>query len=149
MVSDDERESRVIGGPTLHDDVINLADYDAAWPELFAAEEARIGAALAGLAIRVEHAGSTSVPGLAANVNVHVFSSGCPEADVMLAFRDHLRTNAADRSLHESAKRELASRRWTYGAELRGCEVRRRRRHHQAGDADRLRPPGVPADVTT
>ena len=114
MVSDDERESRVIGGPTLHDDVINLADYDAAWPELFAAEEARIGAALAGLAIRVEHAGSTSVPGLAANVNVHVFSSGCPEADVMLAFRDHLRTNAADRSLHESAKRELASRRWTY-----------------------------------
>jgi GrpB-like predicted nucleotidyltransferase (UPF0157 family) len=66
MPSDDERESRVIGGPPVHDDVIHLADYDPAWRDLFAAEEARIRGALAGVDVRVEHAGSTSVPGLAA-----------------------------------------------------------------------------------
>ena len=32
----------------------------------------------------------------------------------MLLFRDWLRVNAADRELYAEAKRELASRRWTY-----------------------------------
>jgi GrpB-like predicted nucleotidyltransferase (UPF0157 family) len=32
----------------------------------------------------------------------------------MLAFRDHLRANEADRELYERAKRELAGRDWTY-----------------------------------
>jgi len=32
----------------------------------------------------------------------------------MVAFRDHLRTNADDRELYERTKRELASRGWKY-----------------------------------
>jgi GrpB-like predicted nucleotidyltransferase (UPF0157 family) len=48
------------------------------------------------------------------NVNLHVFSRGCVEVDRMLAFRDHLRTNADDRRRYEDAKRELAARRWKY-----------------------------------
>ena len=32
----------------------------------------------------------------------------------MLAFRDRLRSDPADRELYAAAKRELASRRWTY-----------------------------------
>ena len=48
------------------------------------------------------------------DVNLHVFSSGCPEIDRRLLFRDWLRTNEADRQLYEEAKRELASRRWEY-----------------------------------
>jgi GrpB-like predicted nucleotidyltransferase (UPF0157 family) len=32
----------------------------------------------------------------------------------MTAFRDRLRTNAADRELYERTKRDLAQRTWTY-----------------------------------
>ncbi|HJU64051.1 MAG TPA: GrpB family protein [Gemmatimonadaceae bacterium] len=45
---------------------VYLAPYDPAWAEAFAAERARILGALGELPIVVEHAGSTSVPGLAA-----------------------------------------------------------------------------------
>jgi GrpB-like predicted nucleotidyltransferase (UPF0157 family) len=48
------------------------------------------------------------------NVNLHVFSRGCVEADRMVAFRDHLRANEPDLRLYEDAKRELAARRWKY-----------------------------------
>ena len=48
------------------------------------------------------------------NVNMHTFSEGCEEIDRMLAFRDRLRTNDADRELYERTKRELAAREWKY-----------------------------------
>jgi GrpB-like predicted nucleotidyltransferase (UPF0157 family) len=48
------------------------------------------------------------------DVNVHVFSAGCPEVIRMVSFRDHLRRDQADRRLYEAAKRDLASRRWRY-----------------------------------
>ena len=48
------------------------------------------------------------------NVNLHVFSDGCPEIDRMLRFRDWLRTDEADRELYEQTKRKLAAREWTY-----------------------------------
>ena len=48
------------------------------------------------------------------NINLHVFSAGSPEITRMLAFRDHLRTDEADRKLYERTKRELAARTWTY-----------------------------------
>ena len=44
---------------------LRLADYDPAWPTRFAAEAARIRAAVGALAIAIEHVGSTAVPGLA------------------------------------------------------------------------------------
>ena len=145
-----------------HDGPIVLVDYDAAWPVRFEREARRIRAALGTRALLLEHAGSTSVPGLAAkpiidivlavpdssneddyvpalevegyalrirepdwyehrvlkklepNVNLHVFSADCTEVDRMLAFRDHLRTNEADRELYERTKRELAVREWAY-----------------------------------
>ena len=46
------------------------------------------------------------------DVNLHVFSAGCPEIERMLRFRDRLRSNAADRELYAAAKRELAARDW-------------------------------------
>jgi GrpB-like predicted nucleotidyltransferase (UPF0157 family) len=160
--SDDEIEAFVIGGRTVHDGPIHLAEYDEEWPELFAREAERIQAVLGSAAVRVEHVGSTSVPGLAAKpiidiavtvpdssdepvyipameaagyvlrirepdwfehrlfkgpdtqVNVHVFSAGCPEVDRMVAFRDHLRADRPDRELYERTKRGLAARRWKY-----------------------------------
>jgi GrpB-like predicted nucleotidyltransferase (UPF0157 family) len=57
---------------------IVLADPDPAWPGLFAREAERIHAALGDRALRVEHVGSTSVPGLAAK----------PIIDVLLVVAD-------------------------------------------------------------
>jgi len=52
--------------------------------------------------------------GLDPVVNIHVFSAGSPEIGRMLAFRDHLRADAADRDLYADAKRDLAARTWHY-----------------------------------
>src|SRR5205823_5394602 len=48
------------------------------------------------------------------DVNLHVFSPGCPEIERMLLFRDWLCSNAADRQLYERTKRELARLDWKY-----------------------------------
>jgi GrpB-like predicted nucleotidyltransferase (UPF0157 family) len=141
---------------------IQIADYDPEWPRLFEREAARVRATLGDRVLLLEHAGSTSVPGLAAkpkidmllvlantadepayvpdmqaagyvlqirepdwyehrmfkgpdtDINLHVFSSGCPEIERMLLFRDWLRTNAAERQLYERTKRELARQHWKY-----------------------------------
>jgi GrpB-like predicted nucleotidyltransferase (UPF0157 family) len=45
---------------------IELVAYDPAWPELFAREEARIRSVLGERVVRLEHTGSTAVPGLSA-----------------------------------------------------------------------------------
>jgi GrpB-like predicted nucleotidyltransferase (UPF0157 family) len=42
----------------------------------------------------------------------HVFSSGCPEIDRMLLFRNWLRVNDQDRRRYELTKRRLAQRDW-------------------------------------
>lgn len=46
--------------------MITLVPYDPAWPRLFAEEAARLQQALGGRVLRIEHVGSTAVPGLAA-----------------------------------------------------------------------------------
>lgn len=46
--------------------------------------------------------------------NLHVFAAAAPEAARMLFFRDRLRTSSEDRARYEAAKRQLASRTWTY-----------------------------------
>jgi GrpB-like predicted nucleotidyltransferase (UPF0157 family) len=49
------------------DQLVHLAEYDRAWPDLFAEQQARAAAILAPwLAAPIEHIGSTSVPGLPA-----------------------------------------------------------------------------------
>jgi GrpB-like predicted nucleotidyltransferase (UPF0157 family) len=151
-----------IGGAAPNDGVIVIADYDPEWPRHFEREAARIRAALGDTVQLLEHAGSTSVPGLAAkpridimlavpdsadepsyaqaleaagyvlrirepewyehrvfkgpdtDVNLHVFTVGCPEIARMLLFRDWLRSNIADRELYERVKRELAQKQWKY-----------------------------------
>jgi GrpB-like predicted nucleotidyltransferase (UPF0157 family) len=47
------------------DPAVRIVDYDPAWPEMAAAEIARVEAALGGVAVRIDHVGSTAVPGLA------------------------------------------------------------------------------------
>jgi GrpB-like predicted nucleotidyltransferase (UPF0157 family) len=152
----------IIGEPEPWSGRILIVDYDPRWPQLFEREAARIRDALGRRALHVEHAGSTSVPGLAAKpiidvllvvadsadeqdylpaleaygyvlrirepnwfehrmfngpdtaVNLHVFSSGCPEIERMLLFRDWLRTHAAERDLYARHKLGLAQKEWKY-----------------------------------
>jgi len=141
---------------------ILIVEYDPRWPELFAREADRIRSVLGSRALRIEHVGSTSVPGLAAkpvidlllvvadsaeegvyapaleaggyvlrirepnwyehrmfkgpdtDINLHVLSSGCPEIDRMLMFRDWLRDNPADRDVYARTKVALSHKEWTY-----------------------------------
>ena len=48
------------------------------------------------------------------DINLHVFSFGCPEIERTLRFRDWLRANAGDRALYERTKRALATREWEH-----------------------------------
>jgi D-3-phosphoglycerate dehydrogenase len=161
-VSDAELQELTIGEVTPHNAPIVLAAYDPEWPALYGLEFERIQRALGASAVRVEHVGSTSVPGLLAKpiidvllvvpdsadepsyvpalqaagyrlrirepewfqhrmfkgpeaeVNLHVFSAGASEIDRMLAFRDRLRGNDADRDRYAQAKRELAQQEWRH-----------------------------------
>ena len=65
-------ELAVLGGP------VTLVDYDPGWPAQFEREATRIRSALGGQVRLLEHAGSTSVPGLAAK----------PIIDIVLAVPD-------------------------------------------------------------
>lgn len=75
MSRDDEIRAATIGEPTRADGPIFLAEYDDAWPATYEAEAARIRATLGDRVRLLEHAGATSVPGLAAK----------PVIDIILA----------------------------------------------------------------
>jgi GrpB-like predicted nucleotidyltransferase (UPF0157 family) len=64
--SEEEIRAYTIGELKRHDAPVTLVDYDPAWPGLFEREDQRIRAALGDRVVRLEHTGSTSVPGLAA-----------------------------------------------------------------------------------
>ena len=146
-LTEEQIRAYTIGEPKPLSGRIPLVDYDPRWPELFAREADRIRAVPGLCAVRIEHTGSTSVPGLAAkpiidtllvladsanesayvpamqsagyllrirepnwfehrmfkgpdtDINLHVFSSGCPEID---------------RDLYARTKLALAEKEWKY-----------------------------------
>jgi len=61
---DPDENPWVHGAPAREE--IAVTPHDPAWPTLFASLAARISDALGSAALRIEHVGSTSVPGLAA-----------------------------------------------------------------------------------
>lgn len=155
------RAARVDGKPPSSGP-IRIVEYDPAWPGLFEREAARVQGVLGERALAIEHAGSTSVPGLAAKpivdmilvvadsadepsyvppmeaagyvlriresdwfehrlfkgpdaeINLHVFSTGCEEIERMLLFRNHLRAHPEERALYERTKRSLAAQKWQF-----------------------------------
>ncbi|PZG12434.1 GrpB family protein [Nonomuraea aridisoli] len=64
--SDEELRKVTVGERKPHDAPITLVEYDPRWPALFEREAGRVRSALGVTALRVEHVGSTSVPGLCA-----------------------------------------------------------------------------------
>ncbi|MEQ4194808.1 GrpB family protein [Streptomyces sp. YIM 103828] len=65
-MTDTEIEAAYVTAPPRLDGPVTLAPYDPRWPEAYAALAARIGERLTPLPHRLDHAGSTSVPGLPA-----------------------------------------------------------------------------------
>ena len=64
-------------GAALRDDPdaathVRLSEYDLRWPLMFEEEAARVRAALDGMLARIEHVGSTAVPGLAAKPTIDI-----------------------------------------------------------------------------
>ena len=86
--TDDEIRAFTIGELREHNATIHLAEYDPEWPRLFEREATRIREALGDRALRIEHVGSTSVPGLAAkpviDIDLVVADSSDEEAYVPL-----------------------------------------------------------------
>jgi len=80
-LTDDEIRAATVGDLTEHNATIELAGYDPEWPRLFEREETRIRAALGPRALRVEHVGSTSVPGLAAKPLIDIVLVVASSAD--------------------------------------------------------------------
>ena len=76
--SEEAMRAATIGELQVHDGPVHLDDYDPAWPGWFEREARRIRAALGERVRLLEHAGSTSVPGLAAK----------PIIDIVLAVPD-------------------------------------------------------------
>ena len=62
---------------------INIVDYDPSWPERFEEASRSVKDALLGIALSVDHIGSTAVPGLAAKPVIDIqiaVAEGTPEA---------------------------------------------------------------------
>ncbi|GAC1330732.1 MAG: hypothetical protein NVSMB17_08320 [Candidatus Dormibacteria bacterium] len=68
--------------PALVADAVILVDYDADWPRAFAAEESRLRQGLGDLAVRIDHVGSTAVPGLTAKAIIDIQVSVPDVSDV-------------------------------------------------------------------
>jgi GrpB-like predicted nucleotidyltransferase (UPF0157 family) len=58
-----------------------LLPYDELWPREFAAEASRIEAACANLPLRLEHIGSTAIPGLSAKPVIDILAGVPPKAN--------------------------------------------------------------------
>ena len=78
LTAEEDLRAVTVGELRPLDGRIELTPYLPEWPALYAREEARIRSALGGAVVRLEHVGSTSVPGLAAK----------PVIDILLVVPD-------------------------------------------------------------
>lgn len=78
---DDYMRSVTIGQRRRVDGPIHLADYDVHWPDLYEREAERIRSVLGDRVLLLEHAGSTSVPGLAAKPIIDIVMGVADPAD--------------------------------------------------------------------
>jgi len=85
------RESIAAGarliGPLRSSDPIEIVGYDLVWPERFEQMRSRLAAALGATALRIDHVGSTAVPGLAAKPVIDIQVS-VPDVADAAAFKD-------------------------------------------------------------
>ena len=72
--------------------MITIFPYDISWPVLFSIEAASIRETLGALALRVEHVGSTAVPGLAAKpvIDIQISAATLEPLSVYFQLLDHI-----------------------------------------------------------
>ncbi|MDB5075865.1 MAG: GrpB family protein [Chloroflexi bacterium] len=80
-LTDEQIIQNTIGKPDVLNGPITLVEYDQAWPEHFAREARRMSEALGPRAVRIEHIGSTSVPGLVAKPIIDILLVVADSAD--------------------------------------------------------------------
>jgi GrpB-like predicted nucleotidyltransferase (UPF0157 family) len=78
---DRELAEVTIGGPRPLAGPVEIHDYDPHWPRLYEREEDRIRSVLGDRVIRIEHVGSTSVPGLPAKPLIDIVLEVADSAD--------------------------------------------------------------------
>jgi GrpB-like predicted nucleotidyltransferase (UPF0157 family) len=81
MSKDGAKQTGLNGGPEKGTITITIANYDPLWPEAFRTHANAIGKALRDVAQRIEHIGSTSVPGLAAKPIIDILVVVADSAD--------------------------------------------------------------------
>jgi GrpB-like predicted nucleotidyltransferase (UPF0157 family) len=81
--SEDYLRANTIGELRPQSAPILLVPYDAAWPDRFEREARKIRGALGEKALRIEHVGSTSVPGLRAKPIIDILLVVADSADEM------------------------------------------------------------------
>jgi GrpB-like predicted nucleotidyltransferase (UPF0157 family) len=86
---DEGLETGLIGGVEQRE--ITIFDYDSSWPSKFERHAQIIAAGLGNVALRIEHVGSTSVPGLAAKPIIDMLVVVANSADEW-AYRSGLET---------------------------------------------------------
>lgn len=79
--TEEELQQITIGGPQALNSQITLVEYDPEWPKLFEIEAGKIRAALGERALLLEHAGSTSVPGLCAKPIIDIILGVADSSD--------------------------------------------------------------------
>lgn len=80
-LTDEQIREVTVGEPTPVNGPITLVEYDPAWPRYFVREAERIRGALGARALRIEHTGSTSVPGLIAKPIIDILLVVADSAD--------------------------------------------------------------------
>lgn len=70
--TDEDIAAYTVGTPRVLGSTVELHEYDPGWPAAFEAQRARIDGELGSAVVRIEHVGSTSVPGLAAKPIIDV-----------------------------------------------------------------------------
>ena len=130
---------RLIGGP--EGGRVRLSPYRPEWAERFAAERERIAAALGPAAERIEHVGSTSVPGLDAKPIVDILVAVADPADpgvgsALEAAGYVLRVDEERHRMFRTPERDVHVHLWVAGTDdvTRHLEFRDRLR---ASEADR------------
>ena len=71
-MTEEQLRAATVGMLRVHGGPIKLDEYDPSWPELFTRHAGRIAAALGERALRIEHVGSTAVPGLPAKPTIDI-----------------------------------------------------------------------------
>jgi GrpB-like predicted nucleotidyltransferase (UPF0157 family) len=80
-ITEEKLRQITVGELKTHDAPVVLADYDLKWPVQFEHEARRIRKVLGERALRVEHIGSTSVPGLVAKPIIDILLVVADSAD--------------------------------------------------------------------